>query len=156
MSGTGFGAGALCCWVFFAGEAMQSHAGMLEPAGRVRMKENILRGLPGWEKGMFRARRVRGQIFGASTMLEPAGVRRCRRSWHPADRSPIFPKGGGWRLPFCSRANWQRRRCSCLDRGKRNLARWLFFLPLPPAAWATDLQTAVRSAEIISWKDQMR
>lgn len=160
--GTGFGAGALYCWVFFAGEVMQSHAGMPEPAGGVRMKENVLGGLPGWEKGTLSGETgeradFRSQRFPAARCsAASARVRRCRRSRQPADGSPVFPTERGWRLPFRSRANRQRRRCSRLGWGKRNLARRLFFLPLPPAAGATYLQTAVRGAEIISWKDQMR
>lgn len=151
-----------CCWVIFPGEAMQSRTGRLEPAGRARMKEDILGGLPGWEKGTFGGETGEGADFqsqcfpAAQCSAASACVRRCRRSRQPADGSLVFPKDGGWHLPFCSRANRQRRCCFCLDWGRRNLAWWLFFLLLPLAAWATYLQTAVRRAEIISWKDQMR
>lgn len=126
------------------------------------MKENILGGLPGWEKGTFGGEMDEGADFwsqqfpAARCSVASAGVWRCRQSQQPADGSPVFPKDRGWHRPFHSCANRQRRRCFCLDWGRGNLAQWLFFLPLPPAAWATYLQTAVRRAEIISWKDQMR
>lgn len=63
--GIRFGVAALCCWVFFEGEALES----LE-AGACKKSEDVLSGLPGWEKSMLVARWMREQILGASASLQ--------------------------------------------------------------------------------------
>lgn len=99
--GTEFGAVALCCWVFFAEEVMQSHAGRLEPAGKARMEGNILGGLPGWEEGTFGSETVEGADF--RSQLFPVA------SWSAASAGVCchFPKDRDWHLPLHSRANSQ-------------------------------------------------
>lgn len=58
--GTSFGVAALCCWVFFEEEALES----LE-AGACKKSEDVLSGLPGWEKSMFGGEMDEGADFGS-------------------------------------------------------------------------------------------
>lgn len=58
--GTRFEVAALCCWVFFEGEALES----LE-AGACKKSEDVLSGLPGWEKSMFGGEMDEGADFGS-------------------------------------------------------------------------------------------
>lgn len=58
--GIRFGVATLCCWVFFEGEALKS----LE-AGACKKSEDVLLGLPGWEKSMFGGEMDEGADFGS-------------------------------------------------------------------------------------------
>lgn len=55
--GIRFGVAALCCWVFFEGEALE--------AGACKKSEDVLSGLPGWEKSMFGGEMDEGADFGS-------------------------------------------------------------------------------------------
>lgn len=58
--GNRFGVVALCCWIFFGGEALES----LE-AGTCKKSEDVLSGLPGWENSMFGGEMDEGANFGS-------------------------------------------------------------------------------------------
>lgn len=136
--GTRFGVVALCCWIFFGEEALES----LE-AGTCKKVRMFCQGSQDGRRACLVVRWMRERILGASASLQQ-------------DAQLVFQKTGVGISCFASIQIISVVVAPAWTEEGGIWPRSSFPSYFPLAAWATDLQTAVRRAEIISWQDQMR